>query len=287
MSNTKQITDVLAPLPAISLQELLAEAEFLTRQDRKYVLAVDQARRVFARVEGSLRVLEIDGQRDFGYLTPYFDDSQYSAYLGAARRRPNRFKVRSRLYVESGLRMLEVKVRDARGRTVKHRMGQDAPVLETLTSSGRDWLASFPQVAPHARDLRHCMTTEYRRTTLALPGGAGRVTIDTDLRFTSPDGSSIEFPDWVIVETKGAGGPTTIDRLLWRCGSRPSPMSKFTAGLSLLVPDLPANRWHRTRRTLLSASSVFRESIEAGSGASPMFVLAPSGVLTPAPAGLD
>lgn len=274
MMGMLDIVDPVLTLPAISLEELLTEAPFLTRQDRKYLLTVDQAQRVLAHVDPSVRVLEIDGRRRFGYLTPYFDDSQFSAYLSAARRRPNRFKVRTRLYMDSGLRMLEVKVRDARGRTVKHRTAQEAAELEDLTAAGRQWLASFAQVQPHATELRHCMTTEYQRTTLALPEGSGRVTIDTSLRFLSPSGESVSFPEWVIIETKGAGGPTTVDRLLWRNGCRPSPMSKFTAGLSLLVPELPANRWHRLRERLSSTAISEQPSVSLGSG--PRGFLAPS-----------
>ncbi|HWK79398.1 MAG TPA: hypothetical protein VNP95_01455, partial [Thermomicrobiales bacterium] len=52
------------------------------------------------------------------------------------------------------------------------------------------------------------------------------------------------------IETKGTGKPTSFDRLLWRHGIRPQAMSKFNVGLSLLVPELPANRWHRVRTRL-------------------------------------
>ncbi len=220
-------------LDAISLAELQTEAAFLTRQDRKYLLPVDQAEELFAELDRESRVLEIDGDRRFEYLTPYFDDAHYSAYLRAARRRPNRFKVRTRLYLESGLCMLEVKVRDARGLTVKHRIDHDARNLTSLAGDEQEWLAQFPQVAP------------YRRTTLVLPHGAGRATIDSDLRFLRPDGAEETIPNYLIVETKGPGKPTSLDRLLWRRGIRPTSISKFTAGLGLLMPSLPSNRWHR------------------------------------------
>lgn len=239
-------------LDAISLAELQTEAAFLTRQDRKYLLPVDQAEELFAELGRESRVLEIDGDRRFEYLTPYFDDAHYSAYLRAARRRPNRFKVRTRLYLESGLCVLEVKVRDARGLTVKHRIDHDARHLTSLAGDEQEWLAQFPQVAPYAGELRHCVTTRYRRTTLVLPHGAGRATIDSDLRFLRPDGAEETIPNYLIVETKGPGKPTSLDRLLWRRGIRPTSISKFTAGLGLLMPSLPSNRWHRVLGRLQS-----------------------------------
>ena len=254
MTDTIAALERLDALPPISLAELQAEAAFLTRRDRKYLVPVDAAGAVLAGIDPAVRGLEIDGRRIFGYLTPYFDDGAYSAYLRAARRRPNRFKVRTRLYTDSGICHLEVKVRDARGRTVKHRIEHDPASPERLADAERAWLGAFPHVAPYADRLRHCMTTRYQRTTLVLPQGAGRVTIDRDLIFALPSGESYALPCHLVIETKGPGGPTSVDRLLWRHGFRPVSMSKFAAGLSLLVPELPANRWHRLRNQLAAAS---------------------------------
>jgi hypothetical protein len=240
----------LVHLAPISLSELQETAEFLTRTDKKYLVPMDLAAQAMAAVEPGTRVLEIDGLRDFSYVSPYFDDAHHTAYLSAAHRRAFRFKVRTRFYRDSGLCMLELKVRDARGRTVKHRTPHDPAALESLLETDRAWLRAFPHVAPYIDDLRHCMTSAYVRTTLVLPGGSGRVTIDRDLVFTTPDGERRALPDLAIIETKGPGKPVSFDRLLWRQGIRPQPMSKFNVGLSLLVPELPANRWHRVRTRL-------------------------------------
>ncbi len=253
MTNTIVALERLDALLPISLTDLQAEAAFLTRRDRKYLVPVDSAGTLLAGLDPASRVLEIDGQRSFGYLTPYFDDHAYSAYLRAAHRRPNRFKVRNRLYTDSGICQLEVKVRDARGRTLKHRIEHDGASPEHLADAERAWLSTFPQVAPYADRLRHCLTTRYQRTTLVLPDGAGHVTIDRDLVFTLPSGELCALPRQLVIETKGAGRPTAVDRLLWRHGFRPVAISKFACGLILLVSELPANRWHRLR-TRLGAS---------------------------------
>lgn len=242
----------LDALDGITLSELQHEAAFLTRKDRKYLLPLDAAETLLSCIDPAARVLEIDGLRHFHYRTPYFDDARHTAYLGAARRRPNRFKVRVRLYEESGDCLLEAKVRDARGRTVKHRTVHEPDRLHDLTQADREWLATLPQIGAVANDVEHCLTTRYLRTTLVLPRGEGRVTIDQDLVFTSRTGETGSLPGLLIVETKGAGGPTSVDRLFWRAGIRPVSISKFASGLSLLSPDLPANRWHRLRGQLAS-----------------------------------
>lgn len=239
-------------LPAVTLIDVLGEAAFLTRTDRKYLVPIATLPCLLAGVDERARVLEIEGRRAFEYKTPYFDDDALSAYYRALRRRPNRYKVRTRLYVDSGMRLLELKLRDGRGRTVKHRISHKPATLERLNDDERAWLGIFPEVAAHAGQLRHRLTTWYRRSTLVLPEAAGRVTIDHDVTFSLPCGKAMTLPGLAIVETKGAGKPTSFDRLLWRAGIRPTSMSKFAAGLSLLLPELPANRWHRVRQRLLA-----------------------------------
>lgn len=265
---TQETIDAVNAFPGITLTDLQTEAAFLTRHDRKYLVPEESLGLLLAGIDPTTRVLEIDGQRSFGYLTPYFDDRNYAAYLSAARRRPNRFKVRTRLYTDSGICLLEVKTRDARGRTVKERIAHDENSLLRISDSECVWLSQFPQVARYAHGLRHCITTRYQRTTLMLANGAGRITIDRDLEFSRPDGEARMVQGLLIIETKGAGGATHVDHLLWRMGYRPESMSKFASGLSLLVPDLPANHWHRLR-TRLNAASACVSTTQSAAGTSP------------------
>ncbi|HWV24295.1 MAG TPA: polyphosphate polymerase domain-containing protein [Thermomicrobiales bacterium] len=277
MKANPSMMEGLNSLPSISLDDLQRDAAFLTRADRKYVMPASEIGRLLDTLDPETSVLEIDGSREFRYFTPYFDTDHLDAYRNAAKRRPNRFKVRTRLYVDSGLRQLEVKVRDARGLTVKHRIEHAASPLELLTEDERDWLREFPQVQSSADRLGHCLTTLYRRRTLVLPDGLGRVTIDSDLEFALPDGTGLILPHHAVVETKGAGRPTPVDRRLWRLGYRPVSCSKYAMGIALLFPNLPGNRWHRLRMHLHRAAEVRRPPITEG------FIAGGHAVLNPAP----
>jgi hypothetical protein len=90
------------------------------------------------------------------------------------------------------------------------------------------------------------LRTAYTRSTLWLPGSGARVTIDVDLAWSLPWSETVtRVPGLAIVETKSWRGGTGVDRVLWSRGYRPIRISKYATGLALLMPDLPAHRWHR------------------------------------------
>ena len=96
------LEDCLDRLPPVRLDELDKVAALLTRRDRKYILPIPAAERLVDALEGRCRVLEIDGRRHFRYESVYFDTADHISYLGAARRRTRRFKVRTRSYLDTG-----------------------------------------------------------------------------------------------------------------------------------------------------------------------------------------
>lgn len=236
-------------LPPMGLPELEAEAAFLTRKDRKYIVATDHLAELLFTVESGTRALQISGRRSFGYSTRYFDDA-HTAYFRALRKRPDRFKVRTRLYDDTGECQLEVKLLDGRGRTVKSRFPHEIGNLEILSPLDRAWLRSFDAVRPVATYLEPSVATHYRRSTLVFPKGSGRVTIDQGLTFIGRDGEWRRLEGHCVVETKGSGHPLPFDRVLWAAGFRPVAASKFALGVCLAHPDLPDNRWHRLRGRL-------------------------------------
>ena len=258
-------TTGLDELPTVTLDELLAQAELQTRIDRKYVLGADAVPGVLAAVDG-LRVLEIDDRRAFGYRSVYFDTPGLAAFHDAGRGRRRRFKVRTRVYVQSGDAMLEVKTRGPRGTTVKTRLPYDQADAGRLTDAGRAFVAAT--LAEHHVDgvdvgaLVPSLHTAYDRATLLLtPGGPAaqpsRATIDTNLVWSRPGSTAepLRGTGLVIVETKGGSSPSALDRALWRGGVRPSRISKYGTGLAALDPDLPALKWHRTLNRHLAPAS--------------------------------
>ena len=236
-------------LDQITLDEITALADLQQRRDRKYVVHHTDLADLLAELDTPTHVLTIGEQVHFGYRSTYFDTPELTSYLGSARRRPSRFKIRTRHYVDTNKHMLEIKTRDRRQRTVKHRIECDPTEAHGLSPSGQAFASDIDHVAPFTNRLRPELVTQYTRTTLLLNGGApSRVTVDTDLVWHDLDGRALELGPWAIIETKSLGHPCQLDRILWRSGHRPTTISKYCTGRAALDPALPANKWHRVIR---------------------------------------
>jgi hypothetical protein len=240
-----------AVLEPIALEELVERAALQTRVDRKYLLPHTAAERVVAGLAGSARVLEIGGRRDFGYESLYFDTPELTSYHLAARGRRRRFKVRRRTYLDTGQSFLEVKTRGGRGSTVKERTPDEDSCTLGLDAARRSFVDAVLDrsgIRAVGTQLEPVLGTSYQRTTLHLAapdgGSDSRVTVDTDLTWSLPDGPQLGLPGLAIVETKSSSTPSAADRWLWRHGHRPCRVSKYGTGLAALHRHLPANKWH-------------------------------------------
>lgn len=264
VATTGTRTVQLGELPTTTLERLLAQASLQTRVDRKYLLAADEVPVVLGLVDGEIEVLEIDRCRCFGYRSTYFDTPARDAFLRSGRGRRRRFKVRTRVYRDSGDTWLEVKTRGPRGETVKDRLPYDLADAGRLTPAALDFVAmtleSRGVTGVEAAELEPVLHTSYERATLLVAtctllnrvrstsvraAEASRATVDWGLSWRRPGSSrTLSLPHQVVVETKGGASPSALDRALWHRGFRPSRISKYGAGLAALS-DLPELKWHR------------------------------------------
>lgn len=246
-----------ATLPAVTLQEVECEAALQTRIDHKYVLTPHALEAVIESCVESLRILDIGGERSFGYRSTYFDTPGLMTYRAAATGRRPRFKVRTRRYLATGTAWLEVKLRDRHGCTDKHRMGFDSEI--EFDREAIAFLSGFDEICPHIGELRPSLVTTYGRTTM-LSGSAStadqRVTIDRNVECRSPhDANVASLGHHLIVETKSPlDRPGPFDRALWRAGVRPVRISKYAVGIATSHPELSANRWNRVLRRYVQPS---------------------------------
>ena len=256
---SKSMEAAVAKLSAVGLDDLRHAAELQIRKDRKYIVPLNDLTDIL--IDNGLSVLEIDGRRSFHYESVYFDTSDLLTYKAAAHKRRRRFKVRTRSYMDSGLCWIEVKVRSGRGMNEKHRLPYDITKRDRLTEEGLDFINGFGSVAAANTHLRPVLTTRYDRITLLEEETSSRVTVDIGFEAEDRRGDKTGLADVAIVETKTDGNPCSIDHALWAAHHRPTKISKFAAGLAVLTPGLPANKWNRALREYFGWVPAQRQSL--------------------------
>ncbi|GGX97492.1 polyphosphate polymerase domain-containing protein [Streptomyces hiroshimensis] len=258
----RAIHDAAHATGPIPLAEVNARAELMARFDRSYLVPAETFLQIAARLTdprrpgGPFRALTIDGRRAFHYHSVYYDTPGLRSFHDHRQGRRLRFKVRERVYQDTGDRQFEVKLKGRRGDTVKHRRplaGSDTP----LDAGYRAFLADTLHRAygiDSPATLQPSLSTDYLRATFVADGE--RITCDAglvcdDLRA----GRRVRCDtDLVLVETKTAGHLTDADRLLHACGVRPAVFTKYCGALAALRPALPANRWRRAARCAFGES---------------------------------
>ena len=240
------LAPLLEPFEPIGLEEVCATAALDDRMDVKYIVSAAELGELARRLLPTHRVLEIDGLREFAYRTTYFDTADLVTYREHVQGRRRRFKVRSREYVDSGLRAFEVKLKERSGRTVKHRTELGAGPLDHLDGPQLEFLRARLRDA-YARELgaelAPTLSMSFTRITLVEPERCERLTCDLQLRFAAPDGSGGALaPDAAIVESKSRSGSATADRELRALGVRSiAGCSKYCIGVGLTYPRVKRN----------------------------------------------
>jgi hypothetical protein len=228
----------------VTLPEVMAAAAQLTRVDRKYLVPASVAQAVLDRLRSSHRLLVVDGRQSTTYRSTYFDTLDLATARAHVQGRRRRWKARTRLYVEDQLCRLEVKTKDARGATVKAVVERDPAhygVLRPADSEFIDTVLRSRSIPTHADRLHATAEVGYRRATLADLDLGHRVTVDWGVSCEHASGQVWLDPGVVLLETKGGMRPGVADRILGAHRIRPTPFSKYVAGVSLLRHDVPAN----------------------------------------------
>ena len=237
---------VAESFPSVGLAELERTAALQDRIDVKYVVTLEQFAALAQQLLATHSVLEIDGRRAFAYRTTYFDTAELRAFRDHVQQRRRRYKCRSREYVDSGFCTFEVKLKGARGRTVKHRMPYDIAERDALSDPALTFLRECVN-GTYGRepesDLEPALAVAFTRVTFAAPELGERVTCDFDLAFSAPDGTSGQLaPGAVIVESKSPRGNAAADRILRTLGARPADgCSKYALGVSFTRPGVRGN----------------------------------------------
>jgi hypothetical protein len=223
----RSLSPLVADLEPIGLPDVLQRADLQDRVDVKYIVSQGQLEEVVDRLAGTHAVLELDGLRALAYETTYFDTPGLTAYRAHVQGRRRRWKCRARAYADTGSRAVEVKLKGARGRTVKHRVEDERSVESARALLDATLLRAYG--ARVEADLQPALAMRFHRTTLVARGE--RLTCDAELRFEDGGGLAAGH---VIVESKSRDGRALADRALRAAGARPvAGCSKYLLGIGL------------------------------------------------------
>ncbi|HEV8396924.1 MAG TPA: polyphosphate polymerase domain-containing protein [Vicinamibacterales bacterium] len=177
---------------------LLASRALMQRVDRKYTLAADRIERILARLSNAYGVLRAGNVLAGRYRTLYFDTPDLRLYHAHRRGRDQRYKVRIRHHLDREVSFLEVKHRNAMGRSIKSVL----PVSFGCSTLGEDAYTFIERHCPvPARELAPCIWITFRRITLVGYEWDERITIDCNLEYG--DGRKSErWPAVAIAEVK-------------------------------------------------------------------------------------
>ena len=219
----------------------MSRVALLNRTDTKYVLSLATLQRIMPQLTEDYLSLVVMGKRASHYRTLYFDSEDFALYHRHHAGALNRYKVRSREYVDSQLAFLEVKHKNNKGRTVKSRMQTPELADEIVEETAAFLQETFPF---DPTQLEAKLWVEYDRITLVSELRQERVTIDLNLTFSWED-ETISLPHLVIIEVKqdGFSAQSEMIRLLRQNQVQPLGLSKYCMGVSLLYPHVKHNNF--------------------------------------------
>lgn len=237
VSPAQSVINTYAP---ISLSEM-ADVALLNRIDTKYVMTTNTLLTALSQLQNDYRVLEVDGIRLNHYQTLYFDTADFDLYYRHHAGAADRYKVRSRAYVESDLSFLEVKHKTNKKRTIKSRLQTER--MQTMVS--QETAVFLQHHYPYeVAELLPILWNNFTRITLVSSHRPERLTLDMDLAFAQGQ-RQVALPGLAIAEVKQEGYSTRSDFIqqMRASGVRQTSFSKYCLGASALYPHLKQNNF--------------------------------------------
>ena len=220
--------------------------KLLNRTDTKFVMTISQFEKLLPELRAHYKALEIKGKRSANYKTVYFDTPAYQYYLDHHNKRVNRYKVRMRSYVDSGLCFFEIKHK-YKGRTNKQRIRIDDFLLEFDHLTNKH----LHSVIENAPELKPSIWNEFERITMVNNERKERLTFDIGLNF-SWEGKKFGYDQIIIAEVKQEDNDRMAPciQVFKANGIRQERISKYCIGMGILYPGLKSNNFKSKFLTL-------------------------------------
>jgi hypothetical protein len=243
-----EIINKLNSFASISLGDLEVVA-LMKRVDNKYFFKAQEVPVILDFLKDKYWVLQIDDIRAFTYSSLYYDTPDLHFYYNHHRGKQNRWKVRERKYVDSGLSFFEIKFKNNKGLTTKQRISVP-DITGELDGNRWDFLQSvMDKDTPD--QLQPVLWVNYTRITLVSKEKNERATLDLNLEFEF-EGKRILLDHLAILESKRESTLRTsplIDFLKTR-KIQPQGFSKYCTGMAMLNPEYKQNNFKKRLRSI-------------------------------------
>ena len=235
----ENLLNILATLEPITLSEMEGVA-LMNRTDTKFVFRFEKLGHFLQEIAGDYRILDINGIRASKYETLYFDTPDFKMYLAHHRRKPSRYKIRHRIYVDSNLHFFEIKFKNNKGRTIKNRIKRKEVDL-TIRDKAEKFLNEKTNFC--AQNLFPKLWSNCSRITLVNKFSKERLTLDINLQFKN-ELNEKNLSQVVIAEVKQEKlSPSPFIRLMKKNGVRPGSISKYCFGVVFLYDKIKKNNF--------------------------------------------
>ncbi len=233
------IENTINQFNSISLKEM-DNVKLMNRVDTKFVCSVEQLPAILNNISDKYKVLEINEQRIMHYRTKYYDTPDFKMFIAHQNGKLNRYKVRERKYIISGINFFEIKYKNNKRRTLKSRIVKSDNYLD-FSNKEIDFLNCKSPFSSDELELK--LYNTFRRITLT--NQIERVTIDFGIKFSNDNGSKGYLPALAIIEVKQSKFSINSDvvKVLKKHQIRPCSFSKYCIGTTLVYPNLKSNRF--------------------------------------------
>jgi hypothetical protein len=224
------LNEIVTRFDPITLEEMDA-VKLLIRVDTKYVFNAVKMPLILEELILQYRALEVDGIRMNQYETLYYDTPDLQLYCQHHNGKLNRYKVRSRKYVDSGTVFFEIKFKNNCGRTIKSRVKNEVTDGEFSDKSMKLLEKKTPAFVGK---LIPILRVFFTRITLVNRNLTERLTLDVGLHYKN-DHAEQAYPFIAIAEMKqDRTGKSEFHDLMKKYHIYRSGMSKYCFGISSL-----------------------------------------------------
>jgi len=218
-----------------SLAELEA-ANLLERQDFKYTFHVKHLPFILEKIKPYYSVLSINDNLFTDYKTDYYDTNEFQFYMQHHNGETNRYKVRLREYVQSAISFYEVKFKNNKNWTSKHR--------EKIKNLNIDVNNYTKNITDEHLELK--LKVYYSRITLLSKDHSEKLTFDIGLEFSNLSHQKC-FHDLCIAEVKSKSHhPYIFRQIIKQLGYREQGLSKYCFGISNMYSHLKRNNFKKS-----------------------------------------